>query len=84
MRTFTPKNWDKHPYYRGYMIDDLEKKYDIQNMKKEEVLNLLGKNYADISRDTILYETFSGFLRDGIYGIVFDKNGKVIYHGMGN
>jgi hypothetical protein len=41
--TFTPEKWKKHIEQRVFMIDDLEKDYDLHKMSKNEVVRLLGE-----------------------------------------
>lgn len=40
---FSPEKWQKYEHERVYMVDHLLKKYSITDMKKEEVINLLGE-----------------------------------------
>jgi hypothetical protein len=69
--------WDVNIYNRQKMIDDLQKKYDITSLNKEEVINLLGTNEASVSNNDIVYTIGKDFsivcLR-----IVFDDNGNVV------
>ena len=42
---FTDKNWKKHLELRKYMIAELKDKYGLIGMKKDEIIDLLGKPY---------------------------------------
>ena len=42
---FTDKNWKKHFELRESMITELENKYGLVGMKKDEIIDLLGKPY---------------------------------------
>ena len=52
---FTKGEWDNNPYTRIYIVEDLEKKYDICSMNKNEVLDLLGTSHCVVSEKHITY-----------------------------
>lgn len=71
-------NWN---YFRYGMIEDLENRYNIKGMTKEEIYKLLGNEDTGIYTDdeyTISYYIRAGFFNPGYYNITFDKNNIVI------
>ena len=43
--SFTRENWEKHLELRKYMIAEIEHKYNLVGMNKNEIINLLGEPY---------------------------------------
>ncbi|MBU5449763.1 hypothetical protein [Acetivibrio sp. MSJd-27] len=52
---FSIEVWNENPDSRIYIVNDLEHKYDIISMNKNEILNLLGQNQCVVSNDHITY-----------------------------
>ena len=66
-KSFTPEKWAKYPYERHYMVDDLNEKYELRGMTRNELTLLLGKPEDSLSdKDThsadIIYKTESKLL----------------------
>lgn len=71
-------NWN---YFRYEMIENLENRYNLKGMSKEEIYNLLGSEDTGIYTDndyTISYYIRAGFFNPGYYNITFDENDIVI------
>ena len=76
---FTPEKWSECRYhYRQYMIEDLEKQYDIVGMKREDVESLLGQteNYPEESEQAY-YWIGTASVFNNFYIITYDDNGIV-------
>lgn len=75
MEKFTLEKWEKYQDLRYLMIDDLEKQYHFAGMKKEEALEILGKDYEYENR--IYYFIRSAWLRSYYYCLEYDENGTI-------
>ena len=81
---FNQERWNEYPFKRYTMIKDLNNKYDLESMNRDEILDLLGKNSAVISETSIRYDTGGGYFKDEILQFIFDKAGKVKDIGIAN
>ena len=77
---FTPEKWSECRYhYRQYMISDLEERYNIVGMKREDVELLLGQTEIYPEETTQAYYwigTASVF--NNFYIITYNDNGVVV------
>ena len=81
--------WDKYDMQRHKMIDDLESRYTLVGMTKEEIIALLGERhswYRDAfeiqgwpMRAELSYAIGRGLIDLKRYDIGFDENGNCIY-----
>lgn len=78
--TFSTYKWSNENWhgYRRQMVEDLEEKYDLGGMTKEEVREILGRGDVERYGDDGTYSM--GYrMSDGImYYVFFDENGVVI------
>lgn len=83
-KTFTTEKWTNENWngFRYLMIDDLEEKYNLVGMTKEEIYNILGEEEADlemlIKEYVICYLVRDVFLDGYYYYIYFDENDVVV------
>ena len=75
---FSREIWDTNRDDRVFMIDDLLEKYDFKDMTKDEVTELLGREYVLIGADTLAYETGGGFFKDELLIFIFDESEKIV------
>lgn len=90
---YTQERWRIYPQYKAWMIPDMEKKIDLKQMTKDEIIKLFGKsylnpmeyeiywdNYLDANNEIIMYSyIYDTFLFPGKQFIVFEiKDGKVV------
>jgi hypothetical protein len=81
---FSKEKWDTAPYDREPMLDDLQKKYNLNSMNRNQIINLLGTNGMTESEDSIRYETGGGYLGDKILKFTFDEDGNVVKYDFVN
>ena len=81
---FDQTKWNTDIKSRKTMIEDLKNKYDLMQMTRDEILELLGDNSAFISDTYIRYELKSGLLEDDVFSFSFDENGNVLSYGIHN
>lgn len=75
---FTPEKWSNKNYYnlRYLMLNDLEEKYELVGMKKEEVIKILGEEYK--KNDKCIYYYIGGeWLESFYYYLEYDENGII-------
>lgn len=83
-KTFTTEKWSNEDWhsFRYLMIDDLEERYDLVGMTKDEVYSILGEEDVDlemlINDYAIGYSVRDGFLEGYYYYIYLDKNDVVV------
>jgi len=72
---FTPEKWNNEKYsdLRYLMINDLEEKYNLVGMKKEEVIQILGKEYGK-NINCIYYHIGVNWLEVFYYYLEYDEN----------
>lgn len=76
--TFTYEKWDKEPYKRIYIVDDMIEQYDLLSMNKDEILKLLGQKECYISDQNINYTLGKDKTLFFMYlDIWFDENNQV-------
>ena len=76
--TFSTYKWSNENWhrFRGNMIEDLEERYDLKGMTKDEIHELLGKEDGYSEEDNAI----SYYIGEAInYYIYFDENDVVIY-----
>ncbi len=82
-KTFTTEKWINTSWnsFRYIMIDDLEKKYTLEGMTKDEVYKLLGKEDRKSERlmgeYIISYSMRKGFLDGNAFNIYLNENNIV-------
>jgi len=81
---FNPITWAENPFDRWDMVESLRQQYDLSSMTRDEIIELLGENGAEISSNWIRYETGGGLLGDNILSFIFDENGNVVSYGIAN
>ena len=77
-RTFSTYKWSNENWhrFRGDMVEDLEERYDLKGMTKDEIHELLGKEDGYSEEDNAI----SYYIGEAInYYIYFDENDVVIY-----
>lgn len=74
MNKFTIEKWNNEKYcnLRYLMLNDLEEKYKLIGMKKEEVMNILGKEYEN--ENYIYYFVGGEWLKSFYYCLEYDEN----------
>lgn len=75
MKKFTLEKWEKYHDLRYLMIDDIEEQYPFVGMKREEALEILGKEYE--YENHIDYFIRSVWLRSYYYCLEYDENGTI-------
>ena len=72
METFTPEKWQKYPNFHYMMEEDLEKKYKLIGMKKNEIIELLGEQ---IEYDNMMcyYDSYIA-TKEKYYCLEYDEN----------
>lgn len=76
--TFSTYKWSNENWhrFRGDMVEDLEERYDLKGMTKDEIHELLGKEDGYSEEDNAI----SYYIGEAInYYIYFDENDVVIY-----
>lgn len=78
MSSYTFEKWCNDSYHglRYLMIEDLEKKYDFIGMRKEDVIEILGKEYEN--EDYIYYFIRSEWLKTYYYCLQYDSNNIIV------
>ena len=77
---FDPDTWEKFPKMRHRMIEDMENRIDIYNLTRDEIVEVLGSNSADIGESGVRYLIQIGsFGFPEWYVILFTDDGKVDY-----
>lgn len=76
---FTPQKWQNNPECRYLMIDNLEKKYKITGMSKQEITDLIGSPASSHKREQYeYYEYYVGWgdmdIDPTIYTIYFEND----------
>lgn len=73
--TFSPDKWRNNVDCRYMMIDNMQKKYKIVGMSKQEIIDLLGKP-QNILENPIRYEYLVGYsiIDSIIYEIYFNED----------
>ena len=61
---------------REVLLKDLEKKYDFIGMRKEDVIEILGKEYEN--EDYIYYFIRSEWLKTYYYCLQYDSNNIIV------
>jgi len=74
-KTFTVEKWESMRFLRYIMVDDLEEKYELDKMDKEEVIKLLGN--PDIEKDTSICYFIKDDTNDHYFCLNLENN-KVI------
>ena len=77
---FSKEKWNDSPDQRGYMINDLKSKYDLDTMNKEEVIELLGRRGIQDYGDRLEYHFNYIAQIPGVFGyfeIRFDEKASV-------
>ncbi len=76
---FTQENWNRHIWKRYRMLNSLYEQYDLSEMTKEDIIDLLGldgtANNYDHSLDFYIKKDIVSPL---LLGFSFDDNGNVI------
>lgn len=79
--TFSPEKWDAQPLNRMYMVGSLLEQYNgLQNMTKEDITGLLGKN--TFTESSIRYLAGEGTGVEAGYFITFYFDGNDICSGF--
>jgi len=81
---FDQQLWDEDVYSRSYMTDALLEEYDLLQMNKDEIVELLGENHVAFYGNSCRYSTKGGFIRDEILFVDFDEYGNVTNYGFCN
>ena len=76
IKIFTPEKWLNYKYERKLMIEDLNAKYNLKNMTKDEIKNILGAPDVETEKE-IEYVIAEGWIDPEIMVLAFD-NQKVI------
>lgn len=72
---FSKAKWENNVSNRYYMIDDIEKNHNIIGKSKNEVIDLLGKNFIENNEDsTIMYEIEYSLVSVQYYVLYFENN----------
>lgn len=72
---YSRSKWDNNEYLRYCMIDDLERKYKIVGMTKDEVTDLLGKpDHFEYREDKYEYFAGSYWIDVQVYTIWFEDD----------
>ncbi len=76
---FTPQKWQNNPECRYLMVDNLEKKYKITGLSKQEITDLLGNPASSHKREQYeYYEYYVGWgdmdIDPTIYTIYFEND----------
>ena len=74
---FDTELWAEYPRQRHKMIEDFERKYPIEELTKENVLELLGDNNSYYMNSLNYYVGRLSLLGD-YYAIIFDEDGQCI------
>ena len=83
-KTFSTEKWSNENWhrFRRDMVEDLEERYDLVGMTKDEVYSILGEEDVDlemlINDYAIGYSVRNGFLEGYYYYIYLDKNDVVV------
>ena len=83
-KTFSTERWSNESWnsFRYLMLDDLEEKYDLVGMTKEEVHELLGEEDVElewlITDYAIGYSVRDGFMEGYYYYIYLEENDVVV------
>lgn len=83
-KTFTTEKWTNNNWqdFRYLMIEDLENKYNLIGMKKEEVYKILGKEDKTLKElntdNSLCYSIRNGFLEGDYYIISLNDKGFVV------
>ncbi len=74
--TFSESNWknDQYMNLRYLMIDDLESKYDLIGMNKDEIMKLLGETSGE---GELCYPTSSFMITTYFYCLRYDENNLI-------
>lgn len=75
---FDSEKWEKYPSKRHLMIEDFERKYPIEELTKDKVLDLLGDEIMSDTGNMFSYYTGNGLIYIKYYGITFDDRGNCI------
>lgn len=81
---FTQEKWNEEIEGRYVMINDLLDKYDFGGMRKEDVIDLLGRNGLTEGDHYMEYEMRGGLFKDINLYFVLDNNDKVAEYAMPN
>lgn len=77
--TFTESKWknDKYANLRYLMIDDLEKKYNLIGMNKDDVIKILG-DPLEAEEGEMCYQVSSVFITVNYYCLRYDDNNIIV------
>lgn len=78
---FTVEKWNRDIYQRKILLDDLTKKYNINAMTYEEVVELLGVN-GIVPNSRIQYFAGKSYAGPVLFSISFDENDRVKSYGI--
>lgn len=80
MSVYTREKWDKYPWERSCMIDNLNEQYEFIGMTEQEVIAILGESNRIFERDgRTIYQYVIGdvFKERNAYDFIFE-NGCVV------